>query len=69
MKFGTNCKEVHRLSSEGMDRSLTLGERARMRLHLLGCTACRNFNGQMRLLREAMHKLAPGAASDEEERK
>jgi hypothetical protein len=29
-----------------------------MRLHLLVCDACTNFNGQMALLRKAMRKLA-----------
>lgn len=48
------CKEVHRLVSEAMDRELSLGERARVRLHLLVCGACTRFNGQMALLRRAM---------------
>ncbi|GIZ50751.1 zf-HC2 domain-containing protein [Noviherbaspirillum aridicola] len=59
MKIGTHCKEVHRLTSEGMDRPLSLGERAGVRLHLLRCEACRNFAGQMRLLREAMRRMTP----------
>jgi predicted anti-sigma-YlaC factor YlaD len=54
------CREVHRLTSEGLDRELSLVERARMRLHLLVCTACRNFNGQMDLLRRAMRRMASG---------
>jgi hypothetical protein len=37
---------------------LSLIERLRMRLHLLVCDACTNFNGQMALLRKAMRKLA-----------
>lgn len=66
MKIGTHCREVHRLTSEGMDRPLALGERVTIRLHLLGCTACRNFAGQMRLLREAMQRMTPDC--DEEDR-
>jgi predicted anti-sigma-YlaC factor YlaD len=54
------CREVHRLTSEGLDRELSVLERARMRLHLLVCTACRNFTGQMDLLRRAMHRMASG---------
>ncbi|HEY8607050.1 MAG TPA: zf-HC2 domain-containing protein [Noviherbaspirillum sp.] len=64
MSLGTTCKETHRLASEGMDRSLTFGERARMRVHLLGCEACRNFEGQLRLLREAMRRMTPGDDED-----
>lgn len=66
MSFGGNCREVHRLTSEGMDRPLSIRERAGVRLHLLGCEACRNFTAQMRLLREAMHRMTPDG--DEEER-
>jgi predicted anti-sigma-YlaC factor YlaD len=57
MGMKPTCKEVHRLVSEGLDRDLSLVERLRMRLHLLACDACTNFNGQMALLRQAMRKL------------
>jgi hypothetical protein len=57
MGLKPTCKEVHRLVSEGLDRDLSLVERLRMRLHLLVCDACTNFNGQMALLRQAMRKL------------
>ncbi len=48
------------MTSEGFDRELSLIERARMHLHLLVCIACRNFTGQMLLLRQAMRKMAGG---------
>jgi len=48
------CREVHRLVSEGMDRELSFVERTRVRLHLVVCTACTRFSGQMDLLRKAM---------------
>ncbi|WP_426192705.1 zf-HC2 domain-containing protein [Massilia sp. DWR3-1-1] len=50
------CREVHRLVSESMDRELTLVERGRMRVHLVMCTACTRFNGQMALLRSAVRR-------------
>ena len=56
MGIKPTCKEVHRLVSEGLDRDLSLVERVRMRLHLLVCDACTNFNGQMRLIRSAMRR-------------
>ena len=59
MGLKPTCKEVHRLTSEGLDRKLTLVEHVRMRLHLLICTACTNFSGQMRLIRAAMRQLPP----------
>jgi predicted anti-sigma-YlaC factor YlaD len=70
MSLKPTCKEVHRLTSEGMDRELTMVERARMRVHLLVCAACRNFTDQMELIRRAMRKLgtADGTLPDEETR-
>lgn len=60
------CKEVHQLTSERLDRELSPVERARVRLHLLACIGCRNFEGQMRLLRDAMHRFVPGDATRQE---
>jgi predicted anti-sigma-YlaC factor YlaD len=57
MSLKPTCKEVHRLVSEGLDRELSLVERARMQMHLLICRACQNFNNQMALLRGAMRNF------------
>lgn len=67
MSIKPTCQEVHRLTSEGLDRELSLVERARVRLHLMVCTACRNFTAQMDLLRRAMRQLAPDSGIDEED--
>jgi hypothetical protein len=53
------CREVHRLVSEGMDRELSFVERARMRIHLVVCTACTRFNSQMGFIRRAMRSFPP----------
>lgn len=58
------CREVHRLVSEGLDRHLSVVERIRMRLHLVVCDACTRFNGQMALLRRAMHSFPPPDGGD-----
>ena len=63
MRLMPTCKEVHRLTSEGLDRDLSLVERLRMRLHLMVCDACTNFTDQMRLIRHAMHRLGEGSPS------
>lgn len=65
MSLKPTCKEIHRLTSEGMDRDLRFVERARIRLHLLVCAACRNFTGQMTLLRRAMRQAQPGPDQDD----
>ena len=56
--FLYSCKQAHRIVSEGLDRPLSVSERARLKLHLSICDACTNFNGQMHLLRKAMHTLS-----------
>ena len=52
-----NCKAVSRLFSEGLDRDMPAAERARLRLHLVVCEACRNVEEQMAFLRRAMREL------------
>jgi hypothetical protein len=54
------CRTAHRLVSEGMDRPLGLGERARLRLHLTMCTMCSRVEQQMDFLRRAMRQIGDG---------
>jgi len=53
------CKEVHRLVIAGQDRKLPLPERIAVRVHLMMCSACRQFESQMKFLREAVRRF-PG---------
>lgn len=64
MSLKPTCKEVHQLTSESMDRELTIVERTRVRMHLLVCHACRNFTDQMDLIRKAMRRMVPGNDED-----
>jgi predicted anti-sigma-YlaC factor YlaD len=66
MSLKPTCKEVHRLTSEGMDRDLSMVERARVQMHLLVCNACRTFTDQMQLIQHAMRKLAPSEENSRE---
>lgn len=67
MPIKPTCKEVHRLTSEGMDRKLSLAERMRMQMHLLTCHACRNFTEQTQLLHRAMQRFSERTDKDGEE--
>ena len=67
MGLKPTCKEVHRLTSEGLDRELTLVERWRMRWHLAICEACTNFTGQMDLIRRAMRQMSATGESDKDQ--
>ena len=57
MKMNLNCQEVSRLISDGQDRDLPAAERARMRLHFVICSSCRNVDEQMQFLRRAMREM------------
>ncbi len=63
MGIKPTCREVHQLTSEGLDRHLSVIERLRVRLHLLVCVACRRFNQQTLLIRRAVRE---GSASEGE---
>lgn len=54
-----SCREVHRLVIEAQDRQLGLAERFSMRVHLMICAACRRFDAQIDLLRQALRRF-PG---------
>ena len=60
MNIKPSCREVHRLTSEGMDRPLSAVERLRMRMHLLVCEGCRRFGRQAALMRRAMRGTPTG---------
>ncbi|TAM55906.1 MAG: zf-HC2 domain-containing protein [Paraburkholderia sp.] len=55
------CKETTKLVSREADEELTLKETLDIRLHVLMCSACRNFRSNVQFLRRIC-KVA--AASD-----
>lgn len=71
MAFMLTCKEAHRITSESLDRELTLMERTRLRAHVMLCDACHNFSNQMQLIRKTMdvldHTHQPRASSSKDE--
>ncbi|MBY0446216.1 MAG: zf-HC2 domain-containing protein [Burkholderiales bacterium] len=48
-----NCRQASILLSAQQDGPLTLSQRSRLRMHLLFCKNCRNFNRQLHFMREA----------------
>ena len=67
MRLLFNCKQAHQMVSEGLDRQLNLTERTRLKLHLSICDSCTNFNGQMQILRKAMHNYPTGEVENKDE--
>ena len=60
------CKEASRLSSERLDRKLSVGAWLVLRMHLTLCEGCSRVNGQFQFLRQAMLQLreAPAGKDD-----
>jgi hypothetical protein len=52
-----SCKDVTQLLSESMDRSLPLGKRIGVRLHLLICKFCARYERQLLQIRETVRHL------------
>src|SRR5262245_33799248 len=50
------CRDVSRLQSQALDRSLSGPERFGLRLHMLLCKRCRRYGKQIRFLREAVQE-------------
>jgi hypothetical protein len=48
-----SCKDISKLISMGMDRELSWSERVRLRLHLLMCRNCTEFDRQIKAIRNA----------------
>ncbi|NIF45438.1 zf-HC2 domain-containing protein [Burkholderia sp. Tr-862] len=58
------CRDVTRLLSDALDRSLTLHERLQVRVHLPACSGCRAYRGQIAVLRTAAQAAAGRGAGD-----
>jgi predicted anti-sigma-YlaC factor YlaD len=54
MRLRLTCKETARLVLEGEDRTLPLGERVLVRLHLGMCKGCTRFSQQVQLMHGAL---------------
>ena len=52
-----NCKQNSELLSQALDRPLTFREKLAMRLHLMMCRGCRNFEKQLAFIRKASREL------------
>jgi len=52
-----SCKDVTRLISDSMDRSLPLGKRIGVRLHLMICRFCVRYERQLQLIRDTVRRI------------
>ena len=56
MRLMSPCTEATRLASESLDRPLTGRERRSLRLHLMLCHLCRQYDRQLRMLHQVLHR-------------
>jgi len=60
-----SCKKMSRLVSQAQDRSLSVRERFDKFVHLAICSACREFQKQLRLIRVALRMQSKQVEEDE----
>jgi hypothetical protein len=60
------CKEASRIISGGLDRDLSVAQRAALRYHLVVCDACTQLKAQFEFMRKALAALA-GRHGDQDE--
>lgn len=53
-----SCRDATRLISESMDRTLPVGKRIGVRLHLLLCRFCARYERQLLLIRDTLRRIA-----------
>ncbi len=56
MPFMPTCREAAALLIANEDRMIRLSDRVRMRLHLIACKTCPNFERQLLTMRNAMRQ-------------
>ena len=58
------CKDVSHLLSQTLDQPLPRMKRIELRIHLWLCSACSNFDKQLKFLRHAVSRLDDELQSD-----
>ena len=52
-----SCRQAAELASRAMEEPLPALDRARLRMHQMMCSGCRNFSRQMSFLRRISRKI------------
>lgn len=60
------CKEAAALLIANEDRVISIPDRLRVRLHMMACKTCPNFERQLLTMRNAMHQWRNYATDDTE---
>ena len=63
------CKQAAALVIAREDRALKLNDAVALKLHMMACKACPEFENQVLTMRAAMQKWRQGSATDDPEPK
>lgn len=58
------CKQTSDLISQGLDQHLPFSQRLGVRIHLLMCRTCTQYEKQLRFIRQATGKLSQDAEGE-----
>jgi predicted anti-sigma-YlaC factor YlaD len=61
-----NCRHATQLLSEAQERKLGPYEALSLKMHVMMCSACRNFGDQMQALRHFARAYARGESRDDD---
>ncbi len=53
-----SCKQATHTMSQQQDRTLSWRERFELKLHLLFCSGCRQYDRQIDLIRQAIQRIS-----------
>lgn len=53
-----NCKDTTRLVSQQQEKTLSFSKRMALRVHLLMCSGCRNYNKQIDFIHKACRRFS-----------
>ena len=67
MAFKPTCKQAAALLIAAEDRAIGLGDADALRLHILACKACDNFEQQLLVMRKALKQWRNYADNDRAE--
>ncbi|MDD2737975.1 MAG: zf-HC2 domain-containing protein [Methylomonas lenta] len=48
-----SCRDITALVSQGLDKKLSFSERLAIKVHVMMCSGCRNFQSQSQFIRKA----------------
>ncbi|VAW70192.1 hypothetical protein MNBD_GAMMA09-2011 [hydrothermal vent metagenome] len=51
-----NCKKATQLMSRAQDQKLSTKQKLQLKLHILMCRACTNYNRQLSFIKKAMQQ-------------